>query len=527
MRKETNVTQKCLDTLRSVFGHENYRGGQEEIIKALLEGRDVLALLPTGAGKSLCFQLPALVKDGIAVIFEPLISLMKDQVDALKKKSIAAAYLSSNMEWDEISSTVELVRDGKIKILYVSPERLSNPSFCRLLEDCRVSLFAYDEAHCVSSWGHDFRPEYRLLSALKERFPKVPRIALTATADAISSRDICEKLLVDPYVHAASLERKNLRITVVRRRRGNDQLLAFIKEKHAGESGIVYTSSRAKAEAICAFLGAEGINCLCYHAGMSREQRELSQMRFLHEKDAVIVATIAFGMGIDKADVRFVAHTSLPKSIENYVQEIGRAGRDGRKAEAWLCFSGGDAFFQKKRIAESDAEDWYKNISEVKQDVMQGYAESTECRRNLLLAYFGEKINEVCGQCDNCVAFEKKNWDASTAVKKFLSTVWRSYEKSKLYLSAAQVIEILHGIETPFNQQHNFQELSTWKIGTEISESRLRAVYRYLLLKEALGVQFSFNNGLFLTDKSRRFLNSSVPVLLSEPGSGQRKSRNF
>ena len=332
MPKETKVTQKCRETLKSVFGHEDYREGQEAIIEALLEGRDVLALLPTGAGKSLCFQLPALVKNGMAVVFEPLISLMKDQVDALKKKNVAAAYLSSNMEWDEISSTVELIRDEKIKILYVSPERLSNPSFCRLLEDSCVSLFAYDEAHCVSSWGHDFRPEYRLLSALKERFPSVPRIALTATADAISSRDICEKLLVEPYVHAMSLERKNLRITVVRRKRGNEQLLAFIKEKHAGESGIVYTSSRAKAETICAFLAAEGINCLCYHAGLSREQRELSQTRFLHEKDAVIVATIAFGMGIDKADVRFVAHTFLPKSIENYVQEIGRAGRDGQKA---------------------------------------------------------------------------------------------------------------------------------------------------------------------------------------------------
>ena len=486
----------------------------------------MLALLPTGAGKSLCFQLPALVKNGMAVVFEPLISLMKDQVDALKKKNVAAAYLSSNMEWDEISSTVELIRDEKIKILYVSPERLSNPSFCRLLEDSCVSLFAYDEAHCVSSWGHDFRPEYRLLSALKERFPSVPRIALTATADAISSRDICEKLLVEPYVHAMSLERKNLRITVVRRKRGNEQLLAFIKEKHAGESGIVYTSSRAKAETICAFLAAEGINCLCYHAGLSREQRELSQTRFLHEKDAVIVATIAFGMGIDKADVRFVAHTSLPKSIENYVQEIGRAGRDGQKAEAWLCFSGGDAFFQKKRIAESDAEDWYKNISEVKQDVMQGYAESTECRRNLLLAYFGEETKEACGQCDNCLASEK-SWDASTAVKKFLSTVWRSYEKSKLYLNAAQVIEILHGIETPFIWQHDFQELSTWKIGTEFSESQLRAVYRYLLLKEAVGVEFSSYNGLFLTDKSRRFLSSLAPVFLSEHGSGQRKSRNY
>ena len=323
-----------------------------------------------------------------------------------------------------------------------------------------------------------------------------------------------------------SLERKNLRITVVRRKRGNEQLLAFIKEKHAGESGIVYTSSRAKVETICAFLAAEGINCLCYHAGLSREQRELSQTRFLHEKDAVIVATIAFGMGIDKADVRFVAHTFLPKSIENYVQEIGRAGRDGQKAEAWLCFSGGDAFFQKKRIAESDAEDWYKNISEVKQDVMQGYAESTECRRNLLLAYFGEETKEACGQCDNCLASEK-SWDASTAVKKFLSTVWRSYEKSKLYLNAAQVIEILHGIETPFIWQHDFQELSTWKIGTEFSESQLRAVYRYLLLKEAVGVEFSSYNGLFLTDKSRRFLSSLAPVFLSEHGSGQRKSRNY
>ena len=526
MPKETKVIQKCRETLRAVFGHEYYREGQEAIIEALLEGRDVLAFLPTGAGKSLCFQLPALVKDGMAVVFEPLISLMKDQVDALKKKNVAAAYLSSNMEWDEISSTVELIRDEKIKILYVSPERLSNPFFCRLLEDSRVSLFAYDEAHCVSSWGHDFRPEYRLLSALKERFPSIPRIALTATADAISSRDICEKLLVEPYVHAASLERKNLRITVVRRKRGNEQLLAFIKEKHAGESGIVYTSSRAKAETVCAFLAAEGINCLCYHAGLSREQRELSQTRFLHEKDAVIVATIAFGMGIDKADVRFVAHTSLPKSIENYVQEIGRAGRDGQKAEAWLCFSGGDAFFQKKRIAESEAEDWYKNLSEVKQDVMQGYAESTECRRNLLLAYFGEKSKEKCGQCDNCRVTEK-SWDASTAVKKFLSTVWRSYEKSKLYLNAAQVIEILQGIETPFNRQHDFQELSTWKIGVEFSESQLRAVYRYLLLKEALGVEFTSDNGLFLTDKSRRFLSSSEPVFLSAHGSGQRKSRNF
>ena len=511
--------------LKQYWGYDDFRGIQQEIIHSIGSGKDTLGLMPTGGGKSIAFQVPALAQEGICIVITPLIALMKDQVENLKKRGIKAAAIYSGLTHNEILVTLENCIFGDYKFLYVSPERLSSELFLTKLKRMRVSFITVDEAHCISQWGYDFRPSYIRIADLRKVVPQAPVLALTATATPEVVKDIQDKLLFrQEHVFKMSFARKNLAY-VVRHTEDKESELLHIINSIPG-TVIVYCRSRKGCRDLAAQLEERGLTATFYHAGLSNCEKDERQRLWQTDQCRVMVATNAFGMGIDKADVRFVAHTSLPKSIENYVQEIGRAGRDGQKAEAWLCFSGGDAFFQKKRIAESEAEDWYKNLSEVKQDVMQGYAESTECRRNLLLAYFGEKSKEKCGQCDNCRVTEK-SWDASTAVKKFLSTVWRSYEKSKLYLNAAQVIEILQGIETPFNRQHDFQELSTWKIGVEFSESQLRAVYRYLLLKEALGVEFTSDNGLFLTDKSRRFLSSSEPVFLSAHGSGQRKSRNF
>lgn len=515
MFENDSQAQACKKLLRDTFGHSEYRDGQEEIISAFLSGRDILALMPTGSGKSLCFQLPALIQEGMAVVFEPLVSLMKDQVDSLCKRKIAAAYLTSQMEWLQIQSVLNEAKQGKIKILYICPERLASRGFMDLLREVKISFFIFDEAHCVSDWGHDFRPEYQLLERLKEIYPHIPRMALTATADPVSSRDICEKLLIDPLVFSSSLDRRNLTLSLVPRKKGKEQLLDFISTKHRGESGIVYAASRSKTEALAAFLREEGINAFPYHAGMRQEERERAQDRFLKEKDAVIVATIAFGMGIDKPDVRYVAHTFLPKSIENYVQEIGRAGRDGLAAEVWMSFSAGDAFFQKKRIFETDSADWYKNFCEIKQEVMLAYAESLICRRQMLLNYFGERPQAACGVCDNCISHKNK-WDATLAIRKYLSAVWRIYEKTNLRPTDAQVIDVLHGVLTPFNLKHRLDEISTWNIASDVTVNRLRRVFRFLLSQSAIDVDWTKGNILSLNKQSKVFLQCKEPIYLAD-----------
>ena len=397
------MAQTAQDILESVFGLTAFRGFQKDVIETVAAGDDALVLMPTGGGKSLCYQIPALMRSGMAVVVSPLIALMADQVRALSDAGVKAAYINSTLAWPEVADIKRRVAAGDVDILYVAPERLVLESTLQFLSAVRLSLFAIDEAHCVSMWGHDFRPEYAQLSVLRERWPEVPRIALTATADLATREEICERLLVNPKRFVASFDRPNIRYRIVEKDHAQRQLTHFIEDEHRGESGIVYCLSRAKAESTAEKLVARGINARAYHAGMDSQMRHDNQAWFINTPGAVICATIAFGMGIDKPDVRFVAHIDMPKSIENYFQETGRAGRDGKPAEAWMCYGLADVVNQMRLIEMSDADDLYKRRSSIKLDAMLALAETVHCRRKLLLNYFGEEAPETCGNCDNCL----------------------------------------------------------------------------------------------------------------------------
>ncbi|HEY0661136.1 MAG TPA: DNA helicase RecQ [Lysobacter sp.] len=470
------MTDHALDLLRRTFGHPDFRGEQRQIVQHVVDGGDALVLMPTGGGKSLCYQLPALLREGCGIVVSPLIALMQDQVEAMRQLGVRAAYLNSTLDAVSAAEVERALLAGELDLLYVAPERLLTPRFLSLLDRATIALFAIDEAHCVSQWGHDFRREYRELTVLHERWPQVPRIALTATADAPTRREIVERLaLEDASQFVSSFDRPNIRYRVVQKDNSQRQLLDFL-DMHRGDSGIVYAFSRKRVDSIAEKLQAAGVDALPYHAGMDAATRAANQRRFLQEDGVVMVATIAFGMGIDKPDVRFVAHVDLPKSIEGYYQETGRAGRDGEPAQAWLCYGLGDTINLRQLILQSEAGEERKQLELRKLDALLGFCESTGCRRQSLLGWFGEAHPGDCGNCDNCL-HPPESWDGTQAARKALSCVYRSGQR----FGAAHLIDILRGTATERVQQLQHDQLSTWAIGGEFDAKQWRGVFRQLV----------------------------------------------
>ncbi|MGY0505625.1 DNA helicase RecQ [Luteimonas sp. e5] len=499
----------ALDLLQRVFGHAAFRGPQAEIVEHVAGGGDALVLMPTGGGKSLCYQIPALLREGTAIVVSPLIALMQDQVEALKQAGVAAAFLNSSLDAEAALEVERQLVDGALDLLYVAPERLLTPRFLALLERSRIALFAIDEAHCVSQWGHDFRPEYRQLTVLHERWPGVPRIALTATADAPTREEIVERLqLGDAKRFISSFDRPNIRYHMQQKDNARRQLLDFLAG-HRGEAGIVYVMSRRKVEDYAHFLCDNGIRALPYHAGMDSHDRAAHQRRFLREDGIVMVATIAFGMGIDKPDVRFVAHLDLPKSIEGYYQETGRAGRDGEPAEAWMCWGLGDLVLLRQMIEQSDSEAARKRLEHAKLDALLGLCETLRCRRQVLLANFGETLAEPCGNCDNCLQ-PPQSWDASVAAQKALSCVYRSGQR----FGAGHLIDILRGSDNARIRQLGHERLSTYGIGADLDMRTWRSVFRQLLAGGWLAVDAEGHGALRLTAKSAEILKQRQPLHL-------------
>jgi ATP-dependent DNA helicase RecQ len=513
--------------LREVFGYATFRGFQREVIDHVVAGGDALVLMPTGGGKSVCYQVPALLREGVGVVVSPLIALMADQVAALTELGVRAAFLNSTLSAREAAAVESAMRRGELDLVYIAPERLLTERCQRLLDESAIALFAIDEAHCVSQWGHDFRPEYGQLALLRERWPAVPRVALTATADAPTRREIVEKLLVDARVFVASFDRPNIRYRIVEKREPREQLLRFVTEEHPGEAGIVYALARSTVEEVAAFLVAHGIAAAPYHAGMSAEARAENQRRFKADDGQVIVATIAFGMGIDKPDVRFVAHLDMPKSIEGYFQETGRAGRDGLPADAWMTYGLADVVQQRRLIEQSEADDAYKRLSTAKLDAMLGLAEAADCRRVRLLAYFGED-SRPCGNCDNCLAPPQVR-DASEDAKKLLSCIYRCRQASGFGFAATHVVDVLRGKLTEKVVQFGHDKLSTFGIGAEVSEAEWRLLLRQLVAQRLVDVDYERFNVLRLTEASRAVLRGERTLELRRqaalPRGRARKSR--
>ena len=515
---------RALEILQNVFGYPAFRGQQGDIVDHVAGGGDALVLMPTGGGKSLCYQIPALLREGTAVVVSPLIALMQDQVAALHEAGVSAAVLNSTLD---SQAAFQVERDfvaGKFDLLYVAPERLMTGRFLDLLSRARVALFAIDEAHCVSQWGHDFRPEYIELSVLHERFPDVPRIALTATADDLTRAEIIRRLqLEEAQIFISSFDRPNIRYQIAEKNNARTQLLDFIRSNHMGEAGIVYCLSRKKVEETAAWLTAEGIPALAYHAGFDTQARARHQERFVNEDGIVMCATIAFGMGIDKPDVRFVAHLDLPKSIEAYYQETGRAGRDGGPADAWMAYGLQDVVQQRRMIEESDAEDTFKRVSYGKLDALVGLAESAGCRRVRLLAYFGEESGP-CGNCDNCLT-PPRVWDGTEEAQKALSAVYRSGQR----FGAGHLIDILRGNATERVKQFRHDQLKTFGVGADRSDTQWRAIFRQLIALGYLEADAEAYGAFKLTEAARGVLTGGTQVSLREeaakPKSGKRGAK--
>jgi ATP-dependent DNA helicase RecQ len=516
MSAQNNLPVTPKQILRDIFGYSTFRGAQESIIEHVASGGDALVLMPTGGGKSLCYQIPALLRQGVGIVISPLIALMQDQVDALKQLGVAAAFINSSLDAEENRRVVGQLMRNELKLLYVAPERLLMESFLGLLGQLSqaqaLALFAIDEAHCVSQWGHDFRKEYRELTLLHERFPDVPRIALTATADAPTKSEIVERLALEQAGQfVSSFDRPNIRYRVIQKDNARKQLLEFLDAEHKNDAGIVYCLSRKKVDETSAWLNEQGRCALPYHAGLDASTRNQHQGRFLRDEGVIMVATVAFGMGIDKPDVRFVAHLDLPKSLEGYYQETGRAGRDGLAANAWMAYGLGDVVSMRQMLLAGEAGEERKRVELKKLDALLGYCESTECRHQTVLRYFGEQHPGNCGQCDNCLEPVDK-WDATEAAQQALSCAFRTGQR----FGAAHLIDVLLGKETPKVLQFGHQNTSTFGIGKQLTPSQWSSVFRQLVAGGRLETDIEAYGGLKLTDAAR-------PILRGEQAAWMRR----
>ncbi|WP_410584866.1 DNA helicase RecQ [Amycolatopsis sp. lyj-108] len=508
----TSEVSEALETLNRVFGYDDFRGDQHAIVEHVIAGGDALVLMPTGGGKSLCYQIPALVRPGVGVVISPLIALMQDQVDALRNLGVRAGFLNSTQDYAERNRVEAAFVAGELDLLYLAPERLSVESTVRLLDRGKISLFAIDEAHCVSQWGHDFRPDYLMLSAVHERWPDVPRIALTATATKTTHAEIASRLNLEDARHfVASFDRPNIQYRIVGKNSPQRQLLELLRTEHKGDAGIVYCLSRNSVEKTADFLVENGIPAVPYHAGLDARTRAKHQSRFLREDGLIVVATIAFGMGIDKPDVRFVAHLDLPKSVEGYYQETGRAGRDGLPSTAWLAYGLQDVVQQRKMIDMSEGSEAHKRQLSAHLNAMLALCETVECRRVQVLNYFGQQ-SEPCGNCDTCLA-PPETWDGTIPAQKLLSTIVRLQNERRQKFGAGQLIDILLGKSTPKVTQHRHDSLKVFGIGTELKEPEWRAVVRQLLAQGLAAVEGDYGS-LVLTEGSAEVLNGQRKVQL-------------
>ncbi|HWK45853.1 MAG TPA: DNA helicase RecQ [Stellaceae bacterium] len=494
--------------MRQVFGFDSFRDPQADIIGHVIEGGDALVLMPTGGGKSLCYQIPALVRPGLAIVVSPLIALMKDQVDALRQAGVRAAYLNSSLAPGEGRAIEEAMRRDNLDLVYVAPERLTTDGFLDLLDEVKVALFAIDEAHCVSQWGHNFRPEYRQLSILHSRYPNVPRIALTATADGPTRKDIVERLqLGNARVFVSGFDRPNITYRVVDKADAKGQLLAFLRAEHAEDAGIVYCLSRRKVDEIADWLSSHGRLALPYHAGLNPDTRQRHQERFVREEGIIVVATVAFGMGIDKPNVRFVAHLDVPRSLEAYYQETGRAGRDGLPADAWMTYGLGDVISLKQMVASSDLDERQKRVELQKLEALLGYCETATCRRRVLVGYFGDQAPERCGNCDLCLS-PVTRWDGTIAAQKALSAVYRTGQR----FGSGHLIDVLLGKATERVVQLGHNAIKTFGVGAELSRTAWQSIFRQLVAAGHLAVDVEGHGGLHLGQSAAEVVRGDIKV---------------
>ena len=516
------MTRDPLHILQSVFGYPAFRPPQDRVIDTLLAGGDALVLMPTGGGKSLCYQIPAIALPGTGIVVSPLIALMQDQVAALRQAGVAAAFLNSSLSAEEAREVSRQLLAGALDLLYVAPERLVQEATLDMLARVRVNLFAIDEAHCVSQWGHDFRPEYIRLEVLHQRFPRVPRIALTATADEATRREIRQRLdLDDASAFISGFDRPNIRYRIDQGGAGSrERLLRFIRDQHPGEAGIVYCLSRKRVDEVAAWLAAKGLDALPYHAGLPAETREANQRRFLNEEGVIIVATIAFGMGIDKPNVRFVAHLNLPKSIEAYYQETGRAGRDGLPADAWMLYGLQDVITLRQMMEGSEANEQFKRVERHKLDAMLGLCEMTGCRRQALLTYFGDPEPDPCGNCDNCLS-PPETWDATVPAQKALSCVHRTGQR----FGVNYLIDVLTGKDDERIQRFGHHQLSTFGIGKDITAAAWRGIFRQLIARGLLSVDTEGHGGLHLAERARPVLRGEEKLWLRKEQPAERPGK--